>query len=102
MKTNLKLINNVETLISNLKKAHKEQWADFDNDYTYTIGRKFIKIIKNAGTPSRNKSVWGFIQEDGSILKAASWNAPAKHSRGNVHDGYPITGMRIYSPDYLK
>ncbi len=53
-------------------------------------GRKFLKII-------RGSSVWGFVSKvDGShkglplkagdVLKAAGYNAPAKHTRGNIFD----------------
>ena len=66
-------------------------------------GRKFIKII-------RDNSVWGFIayadgmhkgvpMKRGDVLKAASWNAAAKHTRGNIfndnQDYFRWTG-----PDY--
>jgi len=54
-------------------------------------GRKFVKII-------RGTSVWGFVSKVdgthkglplkvGDVLKAAGWNAPAKHTRGNIFDG---------------
>lgn len=52
-------------------------------------GRKYIKIIKSG-------SVWGFIVNvdndkkfpKGTILMAASYNAPARnHGRGNVLEG---------------
>jgi hypothetical protein len=66
-------------------------------------GSKFIKI-KHTG------SVWGFVcmydgvfqgepVKKGDLMKAASWRAPAKHSRGNIFDGtarYKWTG-----PEYL-
>ena len=57
---------------------------------TIKPGRKFIKII-------RDNSVWGFVAKSdgmhkgvpmraGDVLKAASWNAAAKHTRGNIFD----------------
>ena len=53
-------------------------------------GRKFIKVI-------RDTSVWGFVAKKdgihkglpikaGDVLKAASWNSAAKHTRGNIFD----------------
>ena len=59
-------------------------------DITIKPGRKFIKII-------RDNSVWGFVAKSdgthkgvpmkmGDVLKAASWNAAAKHTRGNIFD----------------
>ena len=60
-------------------------------DITIKTGRKFIKII-------RDNSVWGFVAKSdgahmgvsmktGDVLKAASYNAAAKHTRGNIFDG---------------
>lgn len=57
---------------------------------TIKPGRKFIKII-------RDNSVWGFVAKAdgthkgvpmkmGDVLKAASYNAAAKHTRGNIFD----------------
>jgi hypothetical protein len=35
----------------------------------------------------------------GDLMKAASWRAAAKHSRGNIFDGTAKYGM--YGPKYL-
>ena len=68
---------------------------------TYKKGRKYVKII-------RDNSVWGFVameddpsknQKVGDLLKAASWNAPAKHARGNIFEG--TARYNKYGPDYL-
>ena len=59
-------------------------------DITIKPCRKFIKII-------RDNSVWGFVAKAdgvhkgvpmkmGDVLKAASYNAAAKHTRGNIFD----------------
>ena len=64
--------------------------GDTKANITIKPGRKFIKII-------RDDSVWGFVAKDdgmhkgvpmkmGDVLKAASWNAAAKHTRGNIFD----------------
>lgn len=66
--------------------------AEFNEKLTFKVGKKFVKIITNG-------SVWGFIAlyddgkfRKGDILKAASWNAPAKNfARGNIlEDGYKV------------
>ena len=98
MKTNKQLIEKIDILINDLIEAHKNQW-ELEANYYYKIGNKFIKIIQKC---EQNQSVWGFIDSEGNILKAASWSRPAPHPRGNVYKGYPIKGMRIYSPDYLR
>lgn len=47
-------------------------------------GGRYIKLI--VGTPQ--KSAYGFIDKiNGDVLKTASWNAPAKHARGNIFNG---------------
>lgn len=61
----------------------------FNESVTATEGKKYIKIIQN-------RSVWGFVVAvdndkkfpKGTILKAASWAAPARNfGRGNVLEG---------------
>jgi hypothetical protein len=67
------------------------------------VGTKFIKLISNG-------SVWGFISrfdgdykgvpiKKGDLMKAASRDAPAKHSRGNIIDGTARYG--VYGVQYL-
>lgn len=78
---------------------------DFCENLTYEVGRKYIKIVKGDGGSC---SVWGFVVvtdtdkkfRKGDILKAASWNAPARnHARGNIIDGgYSI---RWTGPHYM-
>lgn len=61
---------------------------EFKDKIEIRYGKKYIKIIKQ-------DSVWGFIVNDhndkkfkyGDILKAATFNAPAKNkARGNIFD----------------
>ena len=72
-------------------------------DITIKTGRKFIKII-------RDNSVWGFVAKTdgthkgvpmkmGDVLKAASYNAAAKHTRGNIFDDKQDY-FRWTGPDY--
>ena len=72
-------------------------------DLVVEIGNKFIRLWQ--GT-----SCWGFISrvdgdlkgstiKKGDLLKAATWKAPAKHSRGNIMDGTARYG--VYGPEYL-
>ena len=67
-------------------------------------GSKFYKIIID-------NSVWGFIARipmihkgvqvrKGDLMKAAGWNAAAKHPRGNVIEGTAQYGP--YGPTYLN
>ena len=55
-------------------------------------------------------SVWAFVSMwegvfkgtlvcKGDLLKPASWNSPAKHSRGNIFDD--TAKWNYYGPNYL-
>lgn len=67
------------------RNYREQQRVKFNNSLTYEIGSKYIKVISGG-------SVHSFIVNDlkgkfplGSILKAASWRAPAKNfKRGSV------------------
>ena len=67
------------------------------------VGTKFIKLISKG-------SVWGFISrfdgdykgvpiKKGDLMKAASRDSPAKHSRGNIIDGTAAYG--VWGVNYL-
>jgi hypothetical protein len=52
------------------------------NPYYYKANSKYTKIIEDHGN---QRMVFGFVDNaTGDIYKAAGWNAPAKHARGNV------------------
>jgi hypothetical protein len=74
-------------------------------DLSLKPGRKFIKVVE--GT-----RVWGFIAKvdgvhkglpmlKGDILKAATWRAPAKHSRGSIFDSKMHKSFSWTGPNYL-
>lgn len=68
-----------------LTKFDLERIDEFNAKVRFEEGRKYIKVITGG-------SVWGFVVKDGdakfspgTILKAASWAAPARnHARGNT------------------
>ena len=91
-----------------LSKAWGESYDRFVKGLGYLPGTKYLKIVTEG-------SVWGFINltnknfEEGDILKAAGWRAPALNkARGNIfNDNYEIawtgpkylpgsTGMPVY------
>ena len=95
-----------------LEKINTELEAEWNNNFTHkgwtpilpNKGNKFVKLMH--GT-----TVWGFVSmvdgehlgapiKKGDLMKAASWRAAAKHSRGNIFDGTATYGM--YGPNYLK
>ena len=75
-----------------------ERIEEFRSELSAKEGKKYLKVLSD-------RSVWGFVvlKDDakfkaGDILKAASYNAPARNkARGNILDGgYSIqwTGPR--------
>ena len=80
----------LERLKKNITLKYKNGGGFRPNKFniSFKYGRKFIKVLE--GT-----RVWGFVAIDdgihknhiynrGDTFKAASWNAPAKHARGNI------------------
>lgn len=59
---------------------------------------KFVETVYGS------RSVHSFInRETGDILKPATWNAPAKHARGNIFDADCGRGaLTAYGIRYLK
>jgi len=63
-------------------------------------GSKNVKIVEQ-GQGSR--SVFCFVRiADGDILKAASWKAPAKHSRGSIYVNRGQEAVSIYGANYIR
>lgn len=84
-----------------LNAVGEKMVREFNEGLSVEHGRKYIKIVSRG-------SVWGFIVATdgdkfprGSILKAASWSAPARnHARGNVLEGgYTIQWT---GPNYMN
>jgi hypothetical protein len=62
---------------------------------TVEYGKRYAKVIRNE-TFGSGRSVYCFIDADGSILKSASWKAPAKGVRGSVLADNPLTAVTAY------
>ena len=107
MKEELK--TKIEKLCKDLETTHFQEWPTLkDYGVTYKAGRKFCKIIITDGNGG-NRSVWGFINlthekfNEGDVLKAAGWAAPALNkARGNVLEGYRVGAREQYGPGYLS
>lgn len=63
-------------------------------------GKRYYKVVRH----DSQICVFAFIDSsNGNILKPASWNAPAKHARGNVFDdNFGLARTTVYGPEYLK
>ena len=71
-------------------------------DFEISEGKKYFKIIekRRIGTSS---SVHSFVnKQNGDIFKAATANAPAKHSRGNIFNNNGADALSCYQVKYLK
>ena len=75
----------LENYISNVQEIHN---LDFATNYprndvpviSFTLGKKYARVVKNGS------SVHSFVNmTNGDILKPASWNSPAKHTRGSIY-----------------
>lgn len=104
----------LERSLDNFKNAANKAAADyyakqnFKNIKPPTLefsdgGQRFIRVVRNDGT---SKSAHSFIDKaTGDIYKAASWKAPAKGVRGNIHKGefnLDSSGQSRYSAAYEK
>ena len=94
-----------------LEKVDQERKDYWDKTFTHKPyeplkvkkGNKFMKLID--GT-----SVWAFVSmfegehkgvpiKKGDLMKPATWQQAAKHSRGNIFDG--TDKWEFYGPNYL-
>lgn len=66
-------------------------------------GNRYIKIVRKSDHVE-GRSVYCFIDKsNGDVLKAATWKAPAKHSRGNLYDDKNGVGsMGPHGAAYLR
>ena len=98
----------IEQFVTVVKAIRNEYYArHFPSleveDIRIKWGRKYAKLV--VVTPEgRDGSVYCFVNiENGDILKAASWNAPAKHARGNVNsDDLGASAVGPYGANYLR
>ena len=97
----------MDNLLVKIQENYDSRNGGYDKklDLSLAPGRKFIKVVEGS-------RVWGFIAKvdgvhkglpmlKGDILKAAGWNAPAKHSRGSIFDSEMHKSFSWTGPNYL-
>ena len=69
-----------------------------------TVDPKGVKYARIVSEHGGSRSVHCFVnRENGDVLKAATWAAPAKHARGNIFDEHNgLKNMRWTGPAYLR
>ena len=109
LKNGLSFDKAMNTLLDKIQEDY-DKWGsgssiDKKLDLSLKPGRKFVKVVE--GT-----RVWGFVSlvdgqhcgapiKVGDILKAASWRAPAKYSRGSIFDVDMHESFSWTGPNYL-
>ena len=106
-KNGLSFDDAMDTLLVKIQESYDTWGAGMDKtlDLSLKVGRKFIKVVEGG-------RVWGFVAKvdgthkgvpmlKGDILKAATWRAPAKHSRGSIFDSEMHKSFSWTGPNYL-
>ena len=83
----------VENLVKWLNEQYGSTWV-----FTFEKLKVRFRIVK---TIYNQSSVYCFVDFEGNIYKADTWNRPAKHVRGHV-DNLNTRDLGKYSPRYLK
>jgi hypothetical protein len=91
----------IEQFVSSLNKKFPKTTA-YKSVFIFTIGKRFYKIClsRDGIVPS---SSYAFVDKtNGDLYKSASWNAPAKHVRGNINDDTGLEACDEYTVKYLR
>jgi hypothetical protein len=97
--------------VGQLQELINEHFEQYDNLRPNEVsidskGKKYIRIVithVNQDWSKGQRFVHCFInRENGDILKAASWKAPAKHPRGNIYQPNAMEAVTVYRAKYLK
>lgn len=97
------------TFVQQYLKANYAHQAERPDYLTLEPGRKYARIVRNAVSDAlrdgwaNRTSAWAFINmENGDVLKAETWNKPAKHARGNIFTHKPEECCDWTGPKYLR
>lgn len=71
------------------------------------VGVKYARLVQTGADGNTSRSAYAFVNlENGDILKAAGWKAPAKGARGNIRIGDASNwfngALTSYGARYLK
>lgn len=83
------LLQKIKDYCEALTKQHKEKYPSLNDYWTFSEGKKYIKVIQMMS--GKYASVYCFIDYEGNLYKASGWNAPAKGIRGHIDN--PIMSL---------
>ncbi len=96
----------LQTFVEGCQRIHTEYMTRYPNVSVDKLvpkrGRRYVKLIRRG---SRwNGSAHSFVDmTNGDVLKAASWDVPAKHARGNIFDSdNGLSSMGEHGPGSLR
>ena len=100
--------NKLASFVAGCNKIYSDYMNEsFPDNSRHTIehrgGRKYAKIV-TVGSNGESASAYCFVnKENGDVLKAASWKAPAKGARGNIFDdANGLARISPYGPEYNR
>ena len=78
-----------------MKRIKENSVIEFKNGIDHICGSKYIKVIRRDNQTSVHSFIVNIYDDDkfkyGDILKASSWNAPARNfARGNIFENYKV------------
>lgn len=96
------LAGRLDEFLVRLERMFAEYYEEGCPEIGCEVGRKYVKLVLIR--PNGGRCAYGFVnRENGDLLKAASWAAPAKHARGNVfNEDYGIGACGPYGMAYLR
>jgi len=100
----LKFVTRLNEFVAAVQKMQNDHFAEkfaclTPPTMTVMNGIKNVRIVS---VGEHQRTVYAFIEkETGNILKPASWNAPAKHARGNIYNENMLDGCGPYGVRYL-
>jgi len=76
-------------------------------DVIFNEGSRYFKVLYRtqwaSGDADIKESIHCFVDKNnGDILKAATWRAPAKHARGNIFNENCLKNVNGYGAAYLR
>ena len=78
-----------------MKRIKENSVVEFKNGIDHICGSKYIKVIRRDNQTSVHSFIVNIYDDKkfkyGDILKASSWNAPARNfARGNIFENYKV------------